>query len=88
MKKWKRIVDNKMRWHGDIDDEKKIIRINKSKKKNEKKGEIIDTIAHEEIHRKHPKMWEKTVGKMAKEYVKKVGFKEKKKMYSKYRKKV
>lgn len=55
-KKWKRIVDNKMRGHGDIDDEKRIIRINKSKEKNKKRGEILDSIVHEELHRTNPKM--------------------------------
>ncbi len=64
-KKWKRVTDNKMRWHGDIDYDKKIIRVNKAKKKNKKKGEISNTIVHEEIHRQHPQMHEKTVAKKA-----------------------
>jgi len=85
MKKWKRIVDNKMRWHGDIDEDKKIIRINKSKKKNKRKGEIIDTIVHEETHRQHPKMHEKTVRKETKKKLKKMSIAQARKLYSKYK---
>jgi acetyl-CoA carboxylase alpha subunit len=86
MKKWKRVVDNKMRWHGDIDEKKKIIRVNKSKKKNERKGEIIDTILHEEDHRIHPKAYEKTIRKIVKRQLNRIGSKGKKKLYSKYQK--
>lgn len=84
-KKWKRIVDNKMRGHGDIDDEKRIIRINKSKEKNKKRGEILDSIVHEELHRTNPKMTEKQVEKKTKELVKKMSLAEKKRLYAKYR---
>lgn len=70
---YKRIVDNKMRSFGYIDFEKKIIRVNKKKNQKEsfgrktyKRGELTRTILHEEIHRLHPKMWEKNVEKEAK----------------------
>jgi len=85
MKKWKRIKDNKMRWHGDIDDEKRIIRVNKSPKKNKKKGEILDTIIHEEQHRIHPKAHEKTIRKITIQKIKLLGQKEKQKLYNKYK---
>jgi hypothetical protein len=95
-KKWKRVVDNKMKdAYGDIDDEKKIIKINK---KAHKKGHrlpsynknpdgsesIIDTIVHEEQHRIHPKMHEKTVYKRARKIVKKISRKQKARYYAKY----
>ncbi len=83
MKKfWKRIVDNKMRWQGDIDYKKKLIRINKSKSK--KKSSVIDTIVHEEYHRKKPTMHEKTVYKKTKKTVKRLSPKTKRKLYAKY----
>ena len=84
-KKWKRITDNRMRGHGDIDYDEKIIRINKSKKKNKKRGEILDSIIHEEFHRTHPKMTEKQVEKKTKELVKKMSLAEKKRLYAKYK---
>lgn len=84
-KKWKRIVDNKMRWHGDIDDEKKIIRVNKSKEDNRKPGEILDTIIHEETHRKHPKMKEETVKSVTKKLMASLSPREKGKLYGKYK---
>ena len=45
---YRRKVDNKMRSFGEIDFEKKSIRI------NPKKGEVLNTIVHEEVHRKYP----------------------------------
>ena len=85
MDKYKRVRDPKMRWHGDIDEKKKVIRINDSKKKNQKKGELIDTIVHEETHRMHPKMHEKTVRKEAKRKVESMSTKEKSKLYKRYK---
>lgn len=87
-KKYKRIVDNKMRNYGDIDDDKKVIRINKKKSKEwtkkHKKPGVLDTIVHEETHRKHPKMGEKAVKKKTKKQIKQMGQKQKVKEYSKY----
>ena len=88
VKKWKRIVANHMRGHGDIDLEKRVIRINKSKKANKKKGEIINSIIHEEYHRKHPKAHEKTTYKKTNKLQKKLSSKVKNKLYGKYRTKV
>lgn len=82
---WKRIIDNKMRYHGEIDTDKKVIRINKSKKKNKKKGEVLDTILHEETHRKHPNMHEKNVVKTAKHLMKSLSDSKKRKLYSLYK---
>lgn len=61
--------DRKMKNFGDIDDNKKIIRINSSKSG---KGGVIDTILHEEIHRMYPDMTEMEVRKMAQEKIKKM----------------
>jgi hypothetical protein len=55
-------VDNKMKWFGEEDDKKKLIRINK--KKSLKKGgkkELLDTWLHEKAHVLHPKMKEKNI---------------------------
>jgi hypothetical protein len=53
-----------MRYSGDVDLDKKIVRINK--KKSLKKGgglELLDTLMHEKTHILHPKMHEATVYK-------------------------
>lgn len=81
---YKRVVDNKMRWQGDIDDEKKIIRINKEKSK--KKSSVIRTIIHEEKHRTSPQMHEKTLTKKEAKMVKATPEAIKRKLYSLYRK--
>ncbi len=83
-KKWKRIKTNKMRWQGDIDYEKKVIRINP--KKSKKKSSVIDTIRHEEMHRLHPKMWENRIRKKTRKWVKKAAPKQKMKLYNRYHK--
>lgn len=82
-KKYKRVVDNKMRWQGDTDVKKKIIRVNK--KKSKKKSTVIGTIYHEEYHAKHPKAHEKTVVKKEKQWLKRVAPAKRKKLYSLYR---
>jgi len=53
--KWKKSVDNKMRTFGDINYEKKKIRI------NPKKGDVIDSIIHENLHKTYPNMTEKQI---------------------------
>ena len=84
MDNWKRIRDKKMRWRGDIDYDNKVIRINPSKKKNKKPGELLDTIVHEETHRLHPRMWEKTVRKETKHKIRSMSREAKQKLYNKY----
>ena len=85
LKAYKKVKDNKMRWYGDTDTDKKVIRVNKSKNKNKKHGDVIDTIVHEENHVKHPRMHEKTVRKTTKLQVKRMSVQSKKKAYSRYR---
>lgn len=87
-KKWKRLVDNRMRDYGDTDIDKRVIRVNKSKKKNKKRGDIIDTIVHEEDHAKHPRKHEKTVRRDTKRKLKRMSRETKQRLYSKYKKKV
>lgn len=82
-KYFKRFVDNRMKWQGDCDTDKKVIRINK--KKSKKKSSVIDTIVHEEMHAKHPRMTEKSVYKKTPKVVKSLGKKRKAKLYSRYK---
>lgn len=81
---YRRIVDNKMRYYGDTDLDKHIIRVNKSKKKNGR-GDIIDTIVHEEMHAKHPKMYERTVRRKTASHVKKLTTVQKHRLYNRYK---
>jgi len=95
-KKWKRVVDNKMHGFGDIDFDKKIIRVNKKRSKNKpsrkrpiNKGaskfpEVLDTILHEETHRKQSKLHEKTLKKKIVRKMKKMGRKQKQRLYKLY----
>ena len=60
MPKGKRFIyreDTQMRAFGDIDYRKKIIRVNPTK------GDLVNTILHEEMHRKHPNMPHGTLNK-------------------------
>lgn len=83
IKKYKRVVDNRMRWQGDTDLEKKVIRVNKVKSK--RKSSIIDTMVHEEMHAKHPQMYERTVATKTKGRVRTMGPQAKARLRSKYR---
>lgn len=82
-KRYKRIVDNKMKWQGDTDLEKKVIRVNKAKSK--KKSTVIDTIYHEEYHAKHPKATEKKTYSATKKAMKKLNAKQKNRYYQLYK---
>ena len=74
-----------MRDFGSFDPNTGIIRINKRKnKKSKKRGELIDTIVHEEMHARHPKMYEKTVRKKTVQLLKKMSRNRKNRLYSKY----
>lgn len=85
-----RVVDNKMKDYGETDEKKKIVRIRKKpfKSKKWKKGEVLNTIVHEEMHVKHPKMKEKTVYKKTESKIKKMPRYFKNKQYAKYRKSI
>ena len=57
---YKRIVDTRMHDYGDIDFDKKQIRV------NPRKGDLINTIIHEDLHSKFPDKSEKWIGKKSK----------------------
>ena len=61
-----REVNTKMKWSGDSDLEKIHIRV------NPKKGGLLNTIIHENLHIQHPKMTEKNVSKKALQVEKKL----------------
>jgi len=78
-----------MRAYGDIDYDKRIIRINKvrSKKwaKKHKKAGVLDTIVHEDLHRQHPRMSERVIIKKTKDTIRRMSRMRKRKYYSKFR---
>lgn len=97
-KKWKKVIDNKMRGaYGETDFDKKLIRINKkrhakgkvhdkrTKKNKNGSASMIDTIVHEEMHMKHPKMHEKTVRKLTPKVVKRMPASVKQKKHGQYK---
>jgi hypothetical protein len=56
-KAWRWVVDDRMRDYGEIDFERRIVRINRALHKRE--GELlIDTLFHEELHRMFPRLGE------------------------------
>ncbi len=69
---------------GDVDYQKKIIRINKNPDRNGP-GEIINTIIHEELHARHPRMSEATICKRAGVLVKTLSAAQKRKLRARYR---
>lgn len=80
---WLRTVDSKMKWYGETDLDKKVIRINKKKAK--KPGELIDSIVHETYHKDHPGASEKETIRMTKILVKKMNAKKKQRLYNLFR---
>jgi hypothetical protein len=74
--------DNKMHKYGEVNYDKREVRINKSKSKNKLPGEILDSIVHEKTHILHPKMKEKNVIKAASHQVAHMSRSQKQKHYS------
>ncbi len=58
--KYKRVQDRKMKDAGEINFEKRKIRVNPAK------GDLLNTIIHEELHRRFPDKPEKWINKQAK----------------------
>ena len=81
-KAYKRKTNNKLGYYGDTDINKKVMQVNKSKKLNKKKGDILDTIVHEAAHAKHPKMHEKNIRVHTKKLTKRLNRKQKKSYYN------
>jgi hypothetical protein len=59
-KRWRWVVDNRMRDYGDIDFERRVIRINHAMHKREREL-LIDTLFHEELHRLFPNLGERAI---------------------------
>ena len=59
-KRWRWVVDNRMRDYGDIDFERRIIRINHDMHRR-KRELLIDTLFHEELHRLFPSLSERAI---------------------------
>lgn len=76
--KWTRDVDKRMKSFGDIDYEKKKIRINPAK------GDVLDTVAHEELHRIYPNKTEKQIRELAKKRIRSTSLKQKVESLKKY----
>ena len=95
LKGWKIRKDNKLRGaFGEADFNKRVIRINKKKhRKNANVKHMVRnrdgsenlavTIQHEINHVRHPKMGERSVEKLARAMVSKMGPKQKQHLYSK-----
>ncbi len=74
-----------MHGFGMTDLDKKVMTINKKRNKQSKaRGELIDSIAHEVLHVKHPKASEKKVQDMTPKFTKKLSAKAKAKLYGKF----
>lgn len=59
-KRWRWVVDDRMRDYGDIDFERRVIRINHAMHKREREL-LIDTLFHEELHRLFPNLGERAI---------------------------
>ena len=57
--KFTRRLDSQMRDQGETDYQRRLLRVNPVKSK--RKSSIIDSMVHEETHRIHPRMKERTV---------------------------
>lgn len=77
---WTYRVNKRLKWYGEADDKKKLIQV------NPKKGDLINTIVHEELHRKNWKLTEKEVDKKAKEEEQKLSIAKAIKLLKKYKK--
>ncbi len=60
---WCWVVDNNMRHYGEIDYERRVIRINHALHREER-GALIDTLFHEELHRLFPNLDERAICSM------------------------
>ena len=78
---WKRVVDKRMRSFGETDYSKKRIRV------NPKKGDLLNTIIHEEMHKSRPSLTEKQVRKKSKKKEARMSISDAIKILSKYRRK-
>lgn len=76
-----------MKWYGETDLKKGIIKINKRKaRKSGSRGELLDSIEHEMMHVRHPKLSEKKIIKKTEQKTKRMTTKAKAKVYNKLKK--
>jgi hypothetical protein len=73
--------DKHMHAFGDIDYQKNIIRVNPTK------GDLVNTILHEEMHRKHPDMPHRTLNKKVQKKIARMDVKAHVKVLKKFLKK-
>ena len=59
-KRWRWVVDDRMRDYGDIDYDRRIIRINRAMHRRDGES-LIDTLFHEELHRLFPYLGERAI---------------------------
>jgi len=83
-KQYKRSVDNRMRDYGSIDWDKKAIKINKTMSRTIPGG-VLDTIVHEETHRRRPQLSEKAVKKQTTRTIERMPASTKSRHYRRYR---
>ena len=91
MGKWKYVSTKLKGYYGETDYKKKTISIDRKDAKKDFKDDgipkkdstLINTIAHEEMHRKHPKMHEDTVRKKTRAQVAKMSKRQRSRLYSK-----
>lgn len=59
-RRWRWVVDNRMRDYGDIDFERRVIRINHAMHRRGRES-LLDTLFHEELHRLFPSLGERAI---------------------------
>lgn len=72
-------------FRGEIDYDKKEIKINASREKNKERGELLNSIVHEELHRIHPRMKEKNIKILAEKKIVFMRPETKQKLYNRFR---
>ncbi len=78
---YKRKVDRSMHDYGETDYENKVIRV------NPRKGNLLNTIIHEELHRVHPDWEERKIRKVSKKNETSLTMAEAAKLIGRFRKK-
>ncbi len=92
LKTWRRVFGKVKGAFGETDFDKKVIKVDRSKHKNKalynvpkKDSSLINTLVHENMHAEYPKMTEKQVKKKTRTKLKKMGRKQKLKVYSQFK---
>lgn len=79
-----------MKYYGETDFDRGVIRINKKKARKSAKrgvrGELLDTIVHEELHAKYPNKGERKIIEMTKKSIKNMSPTQKAKFYKRFSK--